>query len=186
MTRRWVTGLGVALGVVGLVALAVPALTTPLPTDDTVVFVLGLVLVLGAVREVQRRRHTPPGYAETGDAELTVDLPTPGEEFDRRFEGLTLARSDAVRRERVRDEVKAVALETIQRREGCSEAAAEHRLHEGTWTDDPFAAAFFSRHPPQVSTRERVQEILSSTPQFDRRARAAVAAVARLAEDDDD
>ena len=186
MTRRWVTGLGVALGVVGLVALVVPELTTLLPTDNTVVFAVGLVLLLGAVREVQRRRRTPAGYAETDDRELTVELPTPGDDLDRRLDGVTLARSDAVKRQRIRDEIEAVAVATVQRREGCSETVAERRLREGTWTEDPFAAAFFTPYPPQVSRRKRLQEVFSSTPQFTHRARRAVEAVGRLADGEDE
>ena len=186
MAGRWTAVLGGLLAVVGIAALVVPDLTTALPTDDTVVLALGAVLLLGAAREIQRRRHATFEYAETDDTELALELPTPGDEFDRRIGGMRLVRFDAVERQRVRDDVWEVALATIRRRERCSEAEAEEMLREGTWTDDPFAAAFFTRRPPQASRRRRVRELLSSTSPFERRAVRAVDAVYRLAEGEDE
>jgi len=184
--RRGVAAAGVVLAVVGLVAVAVPSVTTMLPTDDAVVTVLAVVLLLGALREVQRRRHTEFEYTETSDTELTLELPTPGDEYDRELSRVTVTRFNQVQRQHLRDEVREVAVETVQRRERCTEEEATEMIQEGSWTDDPFAAAFFTRRAPAVSRRKRLRELVSSTPPFRRRAVAAIEAIHRLAEGTDE
>jgi len=184
--RRSVAAVGVALALVGLVAVVAPWLTTPLPTGDTVVTVLAVVLLLGAVREVQRRRRTEFEYTETSDAELTLELPTPGDEFDSDLSRVSVTRFNQVQRQHIRDEVREAAVETVTRREHCDEETAREMVRQGTWTDDPFATAFFTRRPPRTSRRAQLRELFSSTPPFKRRAVAAIEAVHRLAEGTDD
>lgn len=186
MIQRSVAAVGAAVALVGLVALVVPSVTTSLPTDDTVVTILAVVLLLGAVREIHRRRQTTFDYTETSDTELTLELPTPGDELDRDLSRVTVTRFNQVQRQHIRDEIRAVAVETIERRERCSEEVAESMLQDGTWTDDPFAASFFTRRPPRITRRKRLRELLSSTPPFKRRAVAAIEAVHRLAEGGDE
>jgi len=186
VTRRLTAAAGVVLALVGLVALAVPSVTTTLPTDETVVSILGGVLLLGAAREIQRRRDASFEYAETSDTEVTVELPTPGDDFDRRLETITVTRYNQLQRQSIRDDVREVAVATLQRRERCTEDEAQVMLDEGTWTDDPFAASFFTRRPPKTSARNRIRELFSSTPPFQRRAVSAVREVHRLAEGEDD
>lgn len=186
MSRSVTATLGVLLGVIGLAAIAIPGITTPLPTGDTIVLLVGGVLLLGALGQVQRRRHTEQTYAETPDAELAVDLPTPGDDLDRRLNRLKLTRFNEAARHRLRDDVGDVAVETIQRRERCSAEAAEESLSEGTWTDDPFAAAFFTGLAPRASASDRVRELLHADSPFKRRAVRAIDAVERLLEGDDE
>ncbi|WP_436929533.1 DUF7269 family protein [Halosimplex halobium] len=185
MSRSVTATLGVILGVVGLAALAVPQITTPLPTGDPFVLVVGLVLLLGAVAQVQRRRHTELDYAETPDAELAVELPTPGDDLDRRLGRLRLTRFNESERRRISDEIGDVAAETIRRRERCSPEEARRALDEGTWTDDPFAAAFFTGRVPEAPTTDRLRELLDRESPFKRRAARAVDAIERLLEPDD-
>jgi hypothetical protein len=184
--RRTVAAVGAAVALVGLVALAVPSVTTSLPTDDAVVTVLAVVLLLGEVREIQRRRHTAFQYAETSDTELTLELPTPGDEFDRELSKVTMTRFNQIQRQHIRDEVREVAVETVQRRERCTEEEARELIREGAWTDDPFAVAFFTRRAPRISRRKRLRELVSSTPPFRRRTVAAIEAIHRLAEGTDE
>ena len=186
MSRSVTATLGALLGIVGLVAIAVPGLTAPLPTGDAFVLVVGIVLILGAIGQIQRRRRTELRYAETPDAELAVDLPTPGDDLDRRLERLRLTRFNGAQRRRLRDEIGDVAVTTIERRERCSRAAAEDALDDGTWTDDPFAAAFFTGLAPEASPGARVREILHRESPFKRRAIRAIEALERLQEGEDD
>ncbi|WP_123538224.1 DUF7269 family protein [Halosimplex salinum] len=186
MSRSLTAILGAVLGVVGLAAVAVPGIAAPLPTGDAFLALVGGVLLLGAVGQIQRRRRTEPEYAETPDAELAVDLPTPGDDLDRRLNRLALTRFSEAERHRLRDEIGDVAATTIQRRERCDEAEAERALREGTWTDDPFAAAFFTGLAPEANTTDRMRELLHSEPPFKRRAVRAIDAVEGLLEDDDD
>ncbi|QPV64141.1 hypothetical protein I7X12_05815 [Halosimplex litoreum] len=185
MSRSVTATLGVLLGVVGLAALAVPSITTPLPTGESFVLIVGLVLLLGAVAQVQRRRHTDLEYAETPDAELAVNLPTPGDDLDRRLGRLQLTRFNEAERHRIRDEIGGVAAETIRRRERGSAEAAQRALDEGTWTDDPFAAAFFTGRVPEAPTTDRLRELFDRESPFKRRAVRAIDALERLLEADD-
>ncbi|MFB6151121.1 MAG: hypothetical protein ABEJ40_04880 [Haloarculaceae archaeon] len=173
--------LGVALAVVGLAAVAVPSLATGIPADDTVVFAVGLLLVLGGLRQVQRRRSTTFDYAEAPDVERVVELPTPGDELDRRFEQFSALQYRKSDRERVRSSVADLAAETLQRRFGYSESEAEEALRRGTWTDDPFAASFFSRQPPDVGAVGQAREILQNRSAYAHRAHAAASELHRIA-----
>jgi len=185
MSRSITATLGVLLGVVGIAALAVPRITTPLPTGESFVLVVGAVLVLGAVAQVQRRRHTELDYAETPDAELAVDLPTPGDDLDRRLGRLRLTRFNEAERHRIRDEIADVAAETIRRRQRGSREAARRALEEGTWTEDPFAAAFFTGRVPQAPTTDRLRELFDRESPFKRRAVRSIDALERLLEADE-
>ncbi|WP_415380598.1 hypothetical protein [Halosimplex sp. TS25] len=185
MSGRITATLGALLGVVGLVAIAAPGITTPLPAGDGVVVAVGAVLLLGALGQIQRRRTTEPGYAETADAELAVDLPTPGDDLDRRLDRLALTRFNEAERHRLREEVGEVAVATLQRRERCSAEEAERALSEGTWTDDPFAAAFFTGRAPEADATDRVRELLHRESPFKRRAIRAIGEIERLLEGED-
>jgi len=180
---RVTTALGVVLGVIGLVALAVPSVTTVLPANDAVVLGLGAVLVLGGAREVWRRRETDPAYAETADTEEPVELPTT---FDRRLDRLTSVLYRGNVRHRVRDEVRDAAVDTLRRRFDYTEAEATRALREGTWTDDPFAASFFSHRPPDVGAVSRMRELARSGTTFQHRARRAVEELHRLVDSEDE
>lgn len=186
MRRQIAAGLGVLLAVLGLAALAVPGLTAPLPVGDVAVSLLGGILLVGAVRELQRRRTTELDFAATDDHETTIELPTPGDAFDRRLRRIAWVRGDRLERERVRDSVRDAAIDAIRRRRGCSRAEAERLIETGSWTDDPFAAAFLARERPDVSPTALLRERLRTKPTFRHRAGRAVAAVDRLLEGPDD
>jgi hypothetical protein len=185
VSRSVTATVGALLGLVGIAALAAPGITAPLPTGEPFVLLVGLVLLLGAVAQAQRRRHTDLEYAETPDAELAVELPTPGDDFDRRLGRLRLTRFNEAERHRIREELGDVAAETIRRRERCSEEAARRALDEGTWTDDPFAASFFTGRVPEAPTTDRLRELFDRESPFKRRAVRAVDALERLLDPDD-
>jgi len=174
--------LGAVLGVLGLVSLAVPGVVAALPVNDFLVTGLGALLVLGGVRELQRRRSTERTYAATPDTEQAVELPTPGDEFDRRIEGLTGLRYRANQRNRLREAVLEVAVTTLRRRLDYTDGEARAALREGTWTDDPFAAAFLSGRSLDVGRLARARELLGRGTPFQHRARRAVAELHRIAE----
>lgn len=186
MKLRITAVIGVVLGVVGLVALAFPALTARLPANDVLVTALGALLAIGGLREVRRRHRTELGYATTPDAEEAVELPTPGDEFDRRLDELSGLLYRARERQRIREEVVEVAVATLQRRYEYTAAEAKTALREGTWTDDPFAAAFFTGRSPPTGRLTRVRELLGAGTAFQHRARRAVDELHRLAEEGDD
>lgn len=185
MNRRLVAALGVALGVAGLAAVAVPELTAVLPANDALLLVLGALLVLGGLRDVWRRRQTDPTYAEPSDTEQPVDLPAPGQEFDRKLGRLSNLLYRGRMRNRVRETVTTVARETLQRRCGYTADEASEALQEGAWTDDPFAAAFFAGEPPAISPLSKVREFITPGSSFQHRAGRAIDELYRLAEEED-
>jgi hypothetical protein len=81
------------------------------------------------------------------------------------------------RRRRVRERLRAVTVRTVARREGVAEAAAARRVDDGTWTDDPVAAALFA---PGEGPLDRLRDAV----RFRRRARRAALAVQRHARDE--
>lgn len=184
--RRIVTVLGALLGVVGLVALAVPSLTTALPANEAVLLALGAVMLLGGLREVGRRRSTAVGYAETADAEVAIELPTPGDDFDRRLEGFSRLRANDLKHSQIREDVGVIAAETIQRREGCPRREAEEELRNGAWTTDPFAATFFTGGRPDTDWRTRVEALLTTDHPFTYKTKRIADELYRLAEGDDE
>ena len=175
--------LGAALAVLGLVAVFAPGLLGSLPTDRALVFVLGVLLVLGGVREINRRRTTEQLAAETPDAETITELPTPGDAFDGRFAQLTRTRYRVTERERIREELAELTEETLVRRQGLSPAEARAAMSEGRWTDDPFAAAMFSSGAPQIGPVARVREFFGSKSAFYHRVERVAAELARLVDD---
>jgi len=182
---RLSAAVGTVLAVLGLVALAVPELTTALPANDAVILVLGVLLVLGGVRDVWRRRNTEFAYAETPDTEQPVELPTPGREFDRSFDSLSTLVYPANERHRLRKEVRDLATETLRRQCDHTETEARDALSEGTWTDDPFAAAFFTGRPTGANALSRLREVVRAETAFQHRARRAIDELYELAEGGD-
>jgi MYXO-CTERM domain-containing protein len=184
--RRTVALVGGAVALAGVVALAVPSLTTFLPATDPVVALLAALLVLGGIGQLQRRRSTEVTHAETDDIEVTIDLPTPGDDLDERIGSLRFLRNPVSERARIRDSVAETVVDTIQRRTGCSRERAIEHLQAGTWTDDPVAAAVFSDRAPREPLLDRLRRRFDDEPTFRRRLRRALAAADAMTEADDD
>lgn len=181
--KRIAAVLGGGLAVLGLVAVFAPGILGSLPTDRALVLVLGVLLVLGGVREINRRRTTEQLYAETPDAEEIVELPTPGDAFDERFGQLTRTSYRVTERERIRQELAELTEETLVRRQGLSPEGARAAMEAGTWTDDPFAAAMFSTTSPRFGAVARVREFFGSKSAFHHRVERVAAELARLVDD---
>ena len=116
-----------------------------------------------------------------GDDAPTGGLPRSGERPDYGVPGDDLAATvadvgaserDAADRDRVRERLRASAAGALERFDGDTPDDAARRLADGSWTDDPEAAALFT--DDAASLHEGVD------PDFDRRAERAAAAVARL------
>lgn len=181
--QRVAAALGTALAVLGLASLVAPGLLGRLPTDRALVLVLGVLLVLGGVREVNRRRTTERLYAETPDAEAVVELPTPGDAFDDRFSRLARTRYRVTERKRIREELGDLTEETLVRRQGLTPEEARAAMRAGTWTDDQFAAAMFSADGPRMGTVARIRELFGSRSTFHHRVRRTADELVALVDD---
>lgn len=182
MNRRAV----VAATLLALLALAMvvyPPLARYIPANGVLIFLAGLAFLYLGLKTARERYRSEVELAEVGDPETTPDLPTPGDDFDDRLAEMRgFANYARQHREEVRERLSAAALDAVQRRRGCSREAAEGVLASGEWTDDPYAAGFFTGDV-EVTGIERVRLALSTEPRFQVRARRAAVAIERLTEE---
>ncbi|WP_459195112.1 DUF7269 family protein [Halosimplex sp. J119] len=101
----------------------------------------------------------------------------PGDDLADAVGAVGASERDAAERDRIRERLRAATVDALTRYEGVSRAAAEAKLDEGTWTEDPDATALFAEDDDSVHSGVEAE--------FDRRAERAAAAVARLGADDD-
>ncbi|MFC6826514.1 DUF7269 family protein [Halopelagius fulvigenes] len=171
-------GVFVLGGLAGLAGYAVPGLSA---TSLFVTFV-GLIAGVQGLRYALRRRNVTVFETETGDTERRYRVPVPGEDADRKLSasgGWRGTRGSSGVRERIRD----AAVRTLVLRDNCTEAEAEARIDEGSWTDDPVAARYLGADasvPLRTRLRLAVRGDVSTV-----RATRAVAAVERLRDESD-
>jgi hypothetical protein len=183
--RRILLALGVGTGVAGLVLAAFPGLAVGMGAHSIFVLVVGAFAGMEALLDVQARRRTKPTQAETGDPEAGLVPERAGVEID---EALAVAehgldRYTRERRDAIRDRVRSAAVEVLTRREECTPEEASAMLQQGSWTDDPYAAAFFGANADEnLPWRVRVRDAIRPESRFGRRASHAIAAIVERAE----
>jgi len=171
--RRLLLGVGL-VAVLGGVALTLrPGLVQ---FEFATLLTLGVwaVALLGvgiAAFERFERDGEPTGVLPRAGARPDYDVP--GDDLAAAVETVGASERDAPERERIRDRLRTAAVDALDRFGDCSTTEAEDRLDDGTWTDDPTAAAFFGSETSD-SVREGVD------PDFDRDAERTAAAIARL------
>lgn len=182
MISRLLTPLGVILGVVGLIGVLAPGTVAGIPGGSVALVFVGVAILLQGIRVVDVRRRNRPDELETPDAEVQMELPTPGDDIDADLRYLeTERRFDRERRRRIRERLYAAAVEAVERRRGCSTEEAKRAVERGTWTTDPLAAAFFTNVETDGSLTDELRYALRNESSFGRRARAAADAVHRVA-----
>ncbi|ELZ07300.1 DUF7269 family protein [Natrialba aegyptia] len=179
---RWISAAGGILSLcAGLAVLVAPPIGGALhwPWDDeillvaffVVVFVIAsLLLPFVLLDDSDRADRTPP--------EPIPSTPPPGRELEHVLDRRWPLSLPPARRHRIRDGLRRTTIRTIVRTEGCATETARDHLADGTWTDDPVAAAFVRPEPESDgsllrSLRERLY--------FARRARRTARAVLTLA-----
>jgi len=172
------TGIGLfGLGALGLAAPGVLGLDLGQP-------VLALVAVLAlvqAARLVQSRRRLEGSEAALPDREELYAVPSPGDRFREALSQFR-RRPRASYRGSSRADLAAVAVAVLTRYTGCSEAEAQRRLDDGSWTDDPYARAFLSGdHDLSVPTALRLRTVLGRESLYRRCLRRTVDEIARVA-----
>lgn len=159
-----------------------PDLAGLLVVNEFYVPLLGGLAVLLGYRSLQRRRRTEIRGAETADPEIVAPVDAPGAAFDRTVAGATgYRRSTVETRRRVEERLHETAAAVVERRLDCSREEAVDRIEAGTWTDDPFAAAFLGGDdvatPPLA---DRLRHAVRSESAFQRDARRTADAIAAL------
>ncbi|ELZ25460.1 hypothetical protein C475_10529 [Halosimplex carlsbadense 2-9-1] len=105
------------------------------------------------------------------------DYGVPGDDLAAAVAEVGAGERDVADRDRVRERLQVAAVDALERFAGDAPEAAERRVADGSWTDDPDAAALFA--DGDDAHHEGVE------PDFDRRAERAAAAVARLRDGSD-
>lgn len=147
MIRRVLLAAGVAAGLLGLVLVAAPGIAGDLAVSRILVYLLGLLAIVLAVVRIRHRRNAERRETETPEPETPVSLPRPGGDVDIRIQNLQrLVGRGQVKSERqdLDARLEELAIRVIARRDDVSRETARSRLHDGSWTEDPLAAAYFA------------------------------------------
>lgn len=186
-SNRWPLLVGGLLFVLGIAILLVRGLAMLVPIgwlvdalghDYLVVAFLGVVALAVAlsiliVRSVEGFDQSTPPSAESVPTGRPV-----GADIDRAAaDDLSLREHVAgTRREELRRRLRETAVRTVMRTDGCSQAAAEAAVSAGEWTDDDAAAKFLTAEGTDSFPR-RLRDGLPGGSRFQKRTRAAVAAI---------
>lgn len=175
--------LGTALVVGGFAVVFVPEIASSTGANSMYLTAIALVALLGGGMVVYARLTASDSRIELPTPERKHIYSTPGDEFDRQLASLTpRGRRKGMRERRaVRDRLDEIAISVLVR-DGDSEARARERLVDGTWTDDPHAAAFFAEeNASDIPLEDRLRVAFSTEPSSRKRARHAIDALARIA-----
>jgi uncharacterized protein (DUF58 family) len=185
--RRLLIATGFVLFALSVAELVQPGVL-PLPGNELVLTATGGVALLYTLSAAYLRRRTGPEHAETPDVELGENTEVPGQDLqsllqgfpgrENVYSGVVPTRRDGLRR---------AAIALLTRYRGIDAATAREQVSEGTWTDDPEAAAFLADRTTGPPLRRRLRTLFALEP-YRRRARAqttdAVAAVAGVDADE--
>lgn len=157
--------IGVGLGFLFIVQ---PGLAALLPLPRLTLLVIGLLAGVEGIRSVQRRRRSEVDGAIPPDPELGIETEAPGDDFDIHIARLSTRRGwiggDF---DRVENRLRTAAVGAVAAREGIPRRAARERIEQGTWTDDPVAAAFLGGPAvPEPPLGERLRLMMGSGGRF--------------------
>jgi len=158
--NRGLVALGALAAALGLAAVVRPSVVAGLSLPGVVLTLLGVVALVQGLRVVYGRYSADPPAERDPLPERRHVASVPGREFDASLEEAAAwsRRGGVTDRRQVRERLRTAAVAALTRYEGLSEAEARERLAEGTWTDDPVAAAYFARDgavSPRLRDRAR-------------------------------
>lgn len=192
MNRRdAVLVLGVAAAVTSLAMAAVPALGGGVDLWSSLPFLVGVVaLALACLRGRGWLGHDERAYDPT-----QLERPTGGHVAGADFDE-TVRRAPPMgasggpggadtRRANLRQTLRETTVETLTRYEGYSPEEARLAVDRGTWTDDPYAARFFtSARGTGGSVVEAVRDAVEGADPFQRRVHHVAAELERRSRGD--
>lgn len=179
--RLLVAGSILAFGL-GAVMLLVPGLATFGPGSGFLT-VVGLLALWFAARSAMGRRRSERRETQPPPVERRAAVPVPGDEADRLLQRAGTHEGRFGTRAQVRKRVAAVATSVLSTYGAQSPSEARASMEQGTWTDDPEAAALFAPDEAVVarpSWGERLGLALNPGARFQRRVRHAVDELASL------
>jgi len=135
---------GVLAVAVGLLAALDRGIAAAISPPSAVVTLIGVLGVIQGIRYANARRDRRRLSTEPGEPERRAPAAVPGADLDERIARVASPAPGGYRdRRELRDRIRGVAVEAVARDRNCSREAAEAAVDDGTWTDDPAAAAFF-------------------------------------------
>lgn len=174
MSRRLV-GLGVLAFLFGVATVVDSGLAGILPLSGGVATVIGVAAT--GVGGYMLWKHRPETLSTEHEApEMPVDRPAIGAEFTRDLESLSGIGPEAMRRRRtVRDELEQTAQGILTTYAGVPDEQATAALQQGTWTDNPHAAAYFSgAYPEWAPLSLRIRDSTPLQPDETRKLKAVI------------
>ena len=177
MIRRVLAGgLGLIAFGVGLLAVVDPTVVVvSLPTVS--VAVAGIVLLLLAYRVLVGRYRRPRFLARTGDPERAAVSAQPGEDVSKTVSGFLHSEYVPTRRG-----LRAVAVAVLVHYTGASEERARKMLTERSWSENPYALAYFTDDATAgLSLLTRLRDRLRPESDYRQQQRHAVDAVSAIA-----
>ncbi|MEF8786635.1 MAG: hypothetical protein V5A45_11935 [Haloarculaceae archaeon] len=175
---------GLATTAVG-VALAVTGTPLPLGEDGDSTFVLlGLLALLQALRSVWDYRMTTRQSVKLPPVEGNRSGVVPGDQFEMALDRSSRRDQRGTRNRRsIRRHLRQTAERTLVARTAASAEEARRKIEEGSWTEDPMAAALFATDTPPT-WRDRVRVTLGRETTFQRQVRRAVSALEGIGDND--
>jgi hypothetical protein len=171
--KRITAVVGVVATVFGLAVVVNRGLAGLFDLNYAIVTLVGALALVQGARYALSRRKTAFHATATDDPELRYHVPTPGDDIDLDFGGSrSLWRSQ--RREDTRNRLRETALDTLTGYGGMPREEAETRLDEGTWTDDPIAAATLQESPPRPTIVSRLRAVFRAESSFARGVRHVI------------
>jgi len=169
--RRVLAALGGAAVVLGLLSTAgsslvpVAAAARALGNDYLLLAAIGGIAALAAIAATASGRAERMNQASTPDPEGPVTVPPAGGTLDESLSSwqLRLPVLGAGQRETVRDRLRAAAVGTVRRSEGCSRTEAAAKVADGEWTDDDHVARFLAEDDLSVVATVRTPSIARRT-----------------------
>lgn len=175
--------LPLAIGVAAFVGAAlVLGGVTSLGISSGATIVVGLVALAVALGGVDRR-WGGRDHETTPEPERRNHVPVPGADLTDAIDQFRSSRGGRTATStRIVDGLRGAAVAVLTRFGGLGDDEADERIDDGTWTDDPAAAAFLSPsvERPGRSVRQRVAALLRGRSDFRQGVRRTAAAVARV------
>ena len=177
---------GVVVFVVGALELFQPGLV-PVPRSETLLSVFGAIALVYAVTALYGRRRAAPDPVETPDVELIAPPEIPGTNLETTLEGFPGTESIySTVLPTIRGELRKATTAVLTRYRGLDPERAQQQVAAGTWTSDPFVAAYLGESSTPA-LRHRVRALFAFYRQRARdRTVDAVAAVAGVDPDETD
>lgn len=182
---RYRTILGLLVFAVAVFALFSEDVAGILPLPETLLTVLGVLLLIVSGYSLQQWTNTSRREPTVPVPETKETAPTPGEEIDRKLTQIQ-AQYTSARANELRTELRQLARWTLVTRTTMTADEAGTMLESGEWTANPHAAAFFAGGYPDWTSRSLRLRMRMTTParRFQRQAIHAIKTIDDLHRDD--